>query len=145
MSAGGSSDNGETATQTPATKFNHQREQAKRRAADRRAALRLQARIKARQAHRAQLAARRRRQARERQAKAEETEAIATEEEAASEAAGSGCDSNYSGACLDPYSSDYDCDGGSGDGPDYTGTVTVVGEDHYGLDANANGVGCEPE
>ena len=26
------------------------------------------------------------------------------------------------GACLDPNSSDYDCEGGSGDGPDYTGT-----------------------
>lgn len=49
-----------------------------------------------------------------------------------------------SGACLDPYASDYDCEGGSGDGPLYTGTVTVVGSDHYGLDSNNNGVGCEP-
>lgn len=32
-----------------------------------------------------------------------------------------GCDPNYKGACLDPGASDYDCDGGSGDGPRYTG------------------------
>jgi hypothetical protein len=54
-----------------------------------------------------------------------------------------GCDPNYSGACLDPHTSDYDCQGGSGNGPAYTGTVTVVGEDHYGLDADADGTGCE--
>jgi hypothetical protein len=28
-----------------------------------------------------------------------------------------GCDSNYTGACLDPNASDYDCAGGSGNGP----------------------------
>jgi hypothetical protein len=61
-------------------------------------------------------------------------------EEGASE-----CDPNYSGGCLDPYASDYDCEGGSGDGPKYSGPVTVVGEDHYDLDADGNGVGCEPE
>ena len=32
------------------------------------------------------------------------------------------CDPNYSG-CLDPNASDYDCAGGSGDGPKYTGRV----------------------
>jgi len=57
----------------------------------------------------------------------------------------SGCDPNYAGACLDPYASDYDCAGGSGNGPDYTGTVTVVGEDHYGLDADGDRTGCEAE
>jgi hypothetical protein len=56
----------------------------------------------------------------------------------------SSCDPNYGGACLDPSASDYDCEGGSGNGPYYTGTVTVVGEDHYGLDADADGTGCEP-
>jgi hypothetical protein len=56
----------------------------------------------------------------------------------------SGCDQSYSGACLDPYSADYDCEGGSGNGPDYTSTVTVVGDDHYGLDGDGDGVGCEP-
>ena len=55
----------------------------------------------------------------------------------------SSCDPNYSGACLDPNASDYDCAGGSGDGPEYTGTVTVVGNDHFGLDRDGDGVGCE--
>jgi hypothetical protein len=53
------------------------------------------------------------------------------------------CDPNYSG-CLDPNSPDYDCEGGSGDGPDYTGTVTVLGVDHYGLDDDSDGIGCDP-
>ncbi len=54
------------------------------------------------------------------------------------------CDPNYSGACLNPDSPDYDCAGGSGDGPDYTGRVIVVGDDHYGLDTGGEpGVGCE--
>jgi hypothetical protein len=52
------------------------------------------------------------------------------------------CDPNYSG-CLDPTASDYDCTGGSGDGPLYTGTVEVLGDDHYGLDADGDGIGCE--
>jgi hypothetical protein len=56
---------------------------------------------------------------------------------------GSGCDPSYEGACLDPNASDYDCEGGSGNGPEYTGTVTVVGDDHFGLDADGDGVGCE--
>lgn len=53
------------------------------------------------------------------------------------------CDPNYAGACLDPTSIDYDCEGGSGDGPDYIGRVEVVGDDHFGLDRDGNGVGCE--
>lgn len=75
--------------------------------------------------------------------KHEEKERIEEEEETAAQLA-SECDPNYSG-CLDPNSPDYDCIGGSGDGPDYTGTVEVLGVDHYGLDANNNGIGCEPE
>jgi hypothetical protein len=55
----------------------------------------------------------------------------------------SDCDPSYEGACLDPSSSDYDCEGGSGDGPHYTGTVTVVGDDHFGLDRDGDGVGCQ--
>jgi len=39
--------------------------------------------------------------------------------------------------------SDYDCSGGSGDGPGYTGTVQVSGADIYDLDRDGNGVGCE--
>jgi hypothetical protein len=53
------------------------------------------------------------------------------------------CDPNYAGACLDPTASDYDCEGGSGNGPDYTGPVEVVGDDHYGLDRDGDGIGCE--
>ena len=54
------------------------------------------------------------------------------------------CDPNYSGACLDSESPDYDCEGGSGDGPDYIGEVKVVGSDHYDLDRDGDGIGCEP-
>jgi hypothetical protein len=51
------------------------------------------------------------------------------------------CTSGYS-PCLPP-AFDYDCSGGSGDGPEYTGTVTVTGSDPYGLDSDNDGVGCE--
>jgi hypothetical protein len=53
-----------------------------------------------------------------------------------------GCDPNYSG-CLNPNASDYDCRGGSGDGPLYTGPVTVRGDGHYDLDADGDGLACE--
>ena len=53
------------------------------------------------------------------------------------------CDPNYEGQCLDPNSPDYDCQGGSGNGPDYTGPVTVVGDDHFGLDRDGDGSACE--
>jgi hypothetical protein len=99
----------------------HRREAAARRLAVRRARVRA-ARV------RADRAARRR--------------AAAVQARAAGEGS-SECDPNYAGACLDPTASDYDCAGGSGDGPEYTGTVTVVGEDHYGLDADGDGIGCE--
>jgi hypothetical protein len=55
-----------------------------------------------------------------------------------------GCDPNYEGACLDPNSPDYDCEGGSGDGPDYTGPVTVIGDDPFDLDRDGDGSACEP-
>ena len=54
-----------------------------------------------------------------------------------------GCDPSYEGACLDPGAGDYDCAGGSGNGPNYTGVVTVVGDDHFGLDRDGDGIGCE--
>lgn len=53
------------------------------------------------------------------------------------------CHPSYEGECLDPASFDYDCDGGSGDGPDYAGTVSVVGDDEFGLDRDGDGVACE--
>jgi hypothetical protein len=56
---------------------------------------------------------------------------------------GSSCNPNYAGACLKPESPDYDCAGGSGDGPDYTGEVRVVGTDVYDLDRDGDGIGCD--
>jgi hypothetical protein len=42
-----------------------------------------------------------------------------------------------------PDAADYDCAGGSGDGPKYTGTVKVIGDDHFDLDRDGDGVGCD--
>lgn len=133
------SDSSGNAEGPPAAEVQQAREQAQRRAARLRAEARREARVQARKARarRARRAALRQERAEQRQAEAEEEAAAAAEEES------SECDPNYAGACLDPYASDYDCEGGSGDGPLYTGTVTVVGEDRHGLDANSNGVGCE--
>lgn len=44
--------------------------------------------------------------------------------------------------CLAP-ASDYDCSGGSGDGPRYTGLVHVTGSDVYDLDRDGDGLGCD--
>lgn len=56
------------------------------------------------------------------------------------------CDPNYEGECLKDGIGDYDCAGGSGNGPNYVySEVRVVGEDVFGLDANGNGIGCEGE
>ena len=52
------------------------------------------------------------------------------------------CDPNYSG-CLDPNAYDYDCLGGSGDGPRYTGPIRVYGDDHYDLDRDGDGIACD--
>ena len=54
---------------------------------------------------------------------------------------GKHCAKGYS-PCLHP-ASDYDCAGGSGNGPRYTGTVRVTGSDPYGLDSDNDGWGCE--
>jgi resuscitation-promoting factor RpfB len=51
------------------------------------------------------------------------------------------CTPGYS-PCLPP-ASDYDCLGGTGDGPAYTGFVRVTGSDPYGLDSDNDGFGCE--
>lgn len=53
------------------------------------------------------------------------------------------CTPGYSD-CLPP-ASDYDCWGGTGDGPEYVyGLIYVTGSDPYGLDGNDNdGRGCE--
>lgn len=54
---------------------------------------------------------------------------------------GAGCTPGYS-PCLPP-ASDYDCSSGTGDGPKYTGYVTVTGSDIYDLDSDGDGSGCE--
>jgi beta-lactam-binding protein with PASTA domain len=51
------------------------------------------------------------------------------------------CTPGYS-PCLPP-ASDYDCAGGSGDGPRFTGPVRVSGIDIYDLDDDSDGRGCE--
>ena len=53
------------------------------------------------------------------------------------------CHPSYKGACLDPNASDYDCAGGKGNGPKYTGPVRVVGPDDFGLDPDGDGYACE--
>jgi hypothetical protein len=53
----------------------------------------------------------------------------------------SDCHPSYD-PCLAPMS-DYDCAGGSGNGPGYTGTVRVTGYDEYDLDRDGDGIGCE--
>ena len=53
------------------------------------------------------------------------------------------CHPSYTGACLAIGQGDYDCAGGSGNGPNYTGIVRVIGYDEFGLDADGDGVGCE--
>jgi hypothetical protein len=54
------------------------------------------------------------------------------------------CDPSYPGACLDPDAEDYDCAGGSGNGPRYVqGPVRVLPPDPFDLDSDGDGVGCE--
>jgi hypothetical protein len=56
----------------------------------------------------------------------------------------SDCHPSYSNVCLSPDSGDYDCAGGSGNGPNYVrGPVYVVGYDEFDLDRDNDGVGCE--
>ena len=58
------------------------------------------------------------------------------------EEAGGDCTPGYS-PCLPP-ASDYDCAGGSGNGPAYAdGPIYVTGADPYGLDSDSDGVACE--
>lgn len=54
------------------------------------------------------------------------------------------CHPSYVGACLKVGVGDYDCVGGSGDGPNYVqGPVYEVGPDEFGLDGDGDGIGCE--
>lgn len=54
------------------------------------------------------------------------------------------CHPSYEGACLKEGIGDYDCLGGSGNGPNYVrGPVYVVDYDEFGLDRDGDGIGCE--
>jgi hypothetical protein len=53
------------------------------------------------------------------------------------------CHPSYKLKCLNPNAYDYDCAGGRGNGPLYTGLVKVVGPDVFRLDADHDGWGCE--
>lgn len=89
----------------------------------------------------AALEARERRETERAEARAVREEEEQIEEEEAELAAQ--CHPSYS-PCLDPSAPDYDCEGGSGDGPLYTGTVEVIGYDEYELDDDGDGIGCDP-
>ncbi|MCZ4499298.1 MAG: hypothetical protein JWQ74_1851 [Marmoricola sp.] len=59
-----------------------------------------------------------------------------------SSSGGGNCTAGYS-PCLPPMS-DYDCAGGSGNGPGYAyGPLYVTGSDPYDLDRDGDGVACE--
>jgi len=61
---------------------------------------------------------------------------------------GGNCDPNYvvtGGPCLKDGIGDYDCYGGTGNGPNYTpagATIKVVGSDPFGLDADHDRIAC---
>jgi len=54
------------------------------------------------------------------------------------------CSPCYPDVCLKVGVGDYDCAGGSGNGPNYIGgPIRVVGCDPFDLDRDHNGWGCE--
>jgi hypothetical protein len=54
------------------------------------------------------------------------------------------CHPNYRGRCLKRNASDYDCAGGSGNGPYWvSGPFRRVGSDPYRLDSDGDGIACE--
>jgi hypothetical protein len=56
----------------------------------------------------------------------------------------SNCDPAYPGSCLHDGIGDYDCAGGSGNGPNYVrGPIRVRPPDPFGLDRDGDGLGCE--
>ncbi|MEM9712320.1 MAG: hypothetical protein AAGA17_08905 [Actinomycetota bacterium] len=58
-------------------------------------------------------------------------------------APGDECHPAYTG-CLAIGAGDYDCASGSGNGPNYTGRVELLGSsDPFDLDRDGNGIGCD--
>ena len=56
----------------------------------------------------------------------------------------SGCDPSYPDVYIPVGAADYDCAGGSGNGPNYIkGPLRVLPPDPYDLDRDGNGIGCE--
>jgi hypothetical protein len=54
------------------------------------------------------------------------------------------CEPSYPDACLRSGIGDYDCETGSGNGPNYVrGPIKVLPPDPFDLDRNGDGVGCE--
>ena len=54
------------------------------------------------------------------------------------------CDPSYPSVCIPIGAADYDCAGGSGNGPNYiAGPITVLPPDPHGLDRDGDGIGCE--
>lgn len=70
------------------------------------------------------------------------TGCTSSQSEALTVGSSTGCHPSYSG-CLKSSASDYDCAGGSGNGPYYTGRVQVIGPDVFDLDRDNDGWGCE--
>lgn len=59
-------------------------------------------------------------------------------------AAQTNCNPSYPSVCLQDGIGDYDCEGGSGNGPNYVqGPITVRQPDPFDLDRDGNGVGCQ--
>lgn len=56
----------------------------------------------------------------------------------------SNCHPSYPSVCLATDKGDYDCAGGSGNGPNYVnGPIEVLQPDPFGLDGDNDGIGCE--
>lgn len=54
------------------------------------------------------------------------------------------CHPSYPDVCLATNAGDYDCAGGSGNGPNYVrGPIRVLPPDPFGLDRDGDGIGCE--
>ena len=54
------------------------------------------------------------------------------------------CDPSYPDVCIPVGAADYDCAGGTGNGPNYIqGPIRVLPPDPHSFDGDGDGVGCE--